>query len=99
MNEEKKFIDGLFTSRRENAPEFVLANLSFKTERFIEWLKNNTNSRGYCNVDIKRSKTGTLYADINEWKPQEGYIKNEDGSIGVKKREDEEIRVEDIPFK
>jgi len=95
---EKKFIDGLFTSRRESAPEFVLANLSFKTEKFIEWLKANTNGRGYCNVDVKRSRDGVLYSELNEWKPQESFIKNEDGSIGTKEVEDEEIRVENIPF-
>ena len=98
MSEQKKFIDGLFTSRRENAPEFVVANLSFKTERFIEWLKQNTNGRGYCNVDIKRNREGVLYSDVNEWKPQEGFVKEADGSIGIKEREDEEIRVENIPF-
>lgn len=68
---EKKFIEGLFTSRRENCPEFIIANLSFKTDRFIEWLKNNTNAKGYCNIDIKMSKGGTIYSELNDWKPQE----------------------------
>jgi len=86
---EKKFIDGLFTSRRESAPEFVLANLSFKTEKFIEWLKQNTNSRGYCNVDVKRSRGGVPYSELNEWKPQEQFVKNEDGSLGTKDVEEE----------
>ena len=98
MSEEKKFIDGLFTSRRENAPEFVIANLSFKTERFIEWLKNNTNSRGYCNIDIKKNRNGVLYSDVNEWKPSgdtEQFIKD-GNNIKVEKRE--EIDVSQIPF-
>jgi hypothetical protein len=97
---DKKFIDGLFTSRRENAPEFVIANLSFKTEKFIKWLQENTNERGYCNVDIKRNREGVLYSDVNEWKAQEGFVKNDDGSVGTKERdeEDEDIRVENIPF-
>lgn len=97
--DNKKFIDGLFTSRRDNCPEFVIANLSFKTEKFIKWLQENTNDRGYCNVDVKRNREGVLYSDVNEWKPQEGFVKNEDGSIGTQEREDEDIRVENIPFK
>ena len=88
---EKKFIDGLFTSRRESAPEFVVANLSFKTEKFIEWLKQNTNSRGYCNVDIKRNRDGVLYSEVNEWKPKEE-------SNSQESRQEEEIEVSQIPF-
>lgn len=90
MNEVKKFIDGLFTSRRESAPEFVVANLSFKTEKFIEWLKQNTNSRGYCNVDIKRNRDGVLYSEVNEWKPKE--------ESNSQESQQEEIQVENIPF-
>ena len=88
--EEKKFIEGLFTSRRENAPDFVVANLSFKTERFIEWLKNNTNAKGYCNIDVKKSKEGKLYSTVNEWKPQE--------NIENLQQELNEIKTEDLPF-
>lgn len=93
---EKKFIDGLFTSRRDSAPEFVVANLSFKTEKFIEWLKQNTNSRGYCNVDVKRSRDGVLYSELNEWKPQEQFVNTPNG-IETKERE-EEIDISKIPF-
>jgi hypothetical protein len=95
MSEEKKFITGLFTSRRENAPDFVLANLSFKTEQFIEWLKENTNAKGYVNVDLLSSKDGKPYAKLNEWKPTESFVKNEDGSIGVEVQDD---TPQDFPF-
>ena len=43
--EEQKFITGLFTSRREKSPRVCISGLSFKTEQFIEWLKDHTNSR------------------------------------------------------
>jgi hypothetical protein len=89
-NQEKKFIEGLFTSRRENCPEFIIANLSFKTDRFIEWLKNNTNAKGYCNIDIKRSKSGTIYSELNDWKPKEN-TQNDNFEIP-------EDKLSDIPF-
>lgn len=92
---EKQFVEGLFTSRRENAPDFILANLSFKTDRFIEWLKNNTNVRGYCNIDVKRSKNGTIYSELNDWKPQEQSQSNNNFTIP---EDTQEIMVENIPF-
>lgn len=80
---EQNFITGLFTSRRENAPDFLLASLSFKTEPFIDWLKNNTNAKGYCNIDLLKSKEGKPYSKLNDWKPNESFVKKEDGTIGV----------------
>lgn len=91
---EKKFIDGLFTSRRESAPEFIIANLSFKTDKFIEWLKQNTNGRGYCNVDVQKSASGSLYATLNDWQPS-----NQSNSQEEKENDNEEIQVENIPFR
>lgn len=92
---EKQFVEGLFTSRRENAPDFILANLSFKTDRFIEWLKNNTNARGYCNIDVKRSKNGTIYSELNDWKPQEQSQSNNNFTIP---EDTQEIQSDNIPF-
>jgi hypothetical protein len=78
---EEKFITGLFTSRRDNAPEFLLASLSFKTEAFIEWLKNHTNIKGYVNVDVLKSKEGKVYSKLNDWTPtgdSEKFVKKDD---------------------
>ena len=87
---EKKFVDGLFVSRRDNAPEFVVASLSFNTEKIIEWLKQNTNAKGFCNVDIQKSASGSLYATLNDWQPS-----NQSNS---QESRQEEIQVENIPF-
>ena len=88
---EKKFVDGLFTSRRENAPEFVIANLSINTEKFIAWLIENTSAKGFCNIDLKVGKSGKMYAELNEWKPQ-----GEQEIPG--QPEQEELNVGNIPF-
>ena len=36
---------------------------------------------------ILKSKEGKLYAKLNDWKPSEKFVKNEDGSLGT-----EEVR-------
>jgi hypothetical protein len=86
---EKKFVSGVFVSRKETAPEFVKANLSF-TEKFIDYLKENFNAKGYVNLDLKESKEGKLYLDLNDWQPsgdREQFVNN-NGQVEVKSRED-----------
>lgn len=87
---ETKFVDGLFVKRNEKAPEFVIANLSFN-EKFLDWLKGNMNAKGYCNVDVVRSQKGTLYAKLNDWKP-------EDVRTLQQEEVEDEINVDKIPF-
>ena len=79
--EEKKFAKGLFAKRNEKAPEFVICGLSVKTDDFIQFLKENTNDKGYVNLQILKSKEkGTLYAVLDTFEP-----KSNTASIEVKK--------------
>lgn len=64
-----EFVDGLFIDRREKAPDFVKANLSFNVKKFTEYLESKANDRGYVNIDLKESREGKLYASLNDWKP------------------------------
>jgi len=84
---EVKFVDGLFVSKREGSPDFVKANLAFN-EKFINYLHENFNAKGYVNVDVLESKEGKLYAKLNDWKPE--------GQVNI--YEDKEIDVSNIPF-
>lgn len=93
---ENKFVDGLFVNRRENAPDFVISNLSFN-EKFIDYLKSNFNAKGYVNVDVLKGKEGKLYAKLNDWKPSEKFVKNEDGKLDVEEVEDD-LNIQEIPF-
>jgi hypothetical protein len=68
---EQKFIDGLYTEKKENSPEFVLANLSFQKDKFIKWLNENANEKGYVNIQVLKSKEGKVYSKANEFKPKE----------------------------
>jgi len=80
---ENKFVDGLFVSRRDNAPDFLIAGLSFN-QKFIDYLKANMNAKGYVNVDLLKSKEGKLYAKLNDWQPksEETFVKK-DGQVDV----------------
>ena len=68
---EKIYARGLFAKRNEKAPEFVICSLSVKTDDFIQFLKENTNEKGYVNLQVLRSKDkGTLYAEIDTFEPK-----------------------------
>ena len=78
---EKIYAKGLFAKRNENAPEFVTCSLSIKTDDFIQFLRENTNEKGYVNLQILKSKDkGTLYAIVGTFTP-----KTDNVSIDTKK--------------
>ena len=68
---EKIYAKGLFAKRNEKAPEFVICGLSVKTDDFIQFLKENTNEKGYVNLQVLKSKEkGTLYAVLDTFEPK-----------------------------
>lgn len=70
---DKKFVDGLYyKSPHESAPDFVIGELSIQKDKLMGWLHaNEANDKGYINLQIKRSKEGKMYIEINDWKPKE----------------------------
>lgn len=65
---EKIFTDGLiFKKPRQGAPDFVKGAISVKVPEFIAWL-TKYNNNGWVNIDLKQSKTGTLYCELNNFK-------------------------------
>lgn len=113
MENEKKetiFTDGLiFKKPREGAPDFIKGNMSFKVNDFIAFLQKHNNN-GWVNVDLKVSKGGKLYTQLNDWKLKEE--NSESGTISQKSTENtaqgqiegnysyptDDINPEDIPF-
>ena len=66
-----KFVDGMKVNKpHDNAPDFVKASLSFNRAELMNWLQNQ--SGDVINVDIKESKKGSWYAQVNEWVSQNG---------------------------
>ena len=63
---EKNFVDGLIVKRNEKAPSFIIAQLSFKVGDFTHYCGNNSKN-GWLNVDVKLSKGGKYYAELNTW--------------------------------
>jgi hypothetical protein len=73
MAEEKIFANGFSFKRRDNAPEFVVGRQSIKVDDAIAFLTQNQKN-GWVNIDIKQSKGGTYYCELDTWeaKPSNG---------------------------
>ena len=97
---EKKFIDGLFINKpSEKAPDFVKVKASISADKFIPFLKENVNGKGYLNFDILESKEGKYYAKIDNFEPTPNATM-EDKNINkmFDEAQDDDIKIEDLPF-
>jgi len=93
--EETEFIDGMFVSRRDGAPDFVVCSLGFKVDEIIEFLKKKANDKGWVNADILMSKTTNgLYAKLDTYVPKEQNGAPHQASAPSGQNND----VDDIPF-
>ena len=103
MAEEKIFADGFVFKRQEKntaliplAPtesnHFVLGRLSVKTEDAVAWLKEHTNKDGWVSINIRKSKGGNFYCDLDTWEP--------DKSVVDTKKEPavKDLPADDLPF-
>jgi hypothetical protein len=70
MANDKIFADGFIVKRKETAPEFVIASVSVKVDDFGKFVKEHED-KGWINMDIKKSQSGKLYAELNTWKPDQ----------------------------
>lgn len=64
-----EFVNGLiFKMPRDNAPEFVKGSLSIRTEEMITFLQSKNTE--WINIDLKVSKAGKAYAQVNTFVPE-----------------------------
>jgi len=64
----KEFVDGLMVKApNEKAPEFVKCSISIKRKELGNWLRSKEDD--WINIDVKVSKEGKWYAEVNTWKP------------------------------
>ena len=102
--EEKKYAKkGLFVKRNEKAPEFVVCSLSVKTDEFIQFLKENTNDKGYVNLQVLKSKDkSTMYAVLDTFEPKTTTTHTQEKkSVKTQKNDtfqNENSREDDLPF-
>ena len=65
-------VDGMrYSPPNENAPDFVRGSLSIKIDEFIPFLQKNVNAKGWINIQLLKSKKGTIYLKLDTWKPKE----------------------------
>jgi|TARA_R110000796_G_scaffold128266_1_gene243727 hypothetical protein len=63
------FVDGLMAKKpNEKAPDFVKCAISIKRADLITWLTGQTDE--WINVQVKESKGGKWYAEVDTWKPR-----------------------------
>lgn len=65
------FVDGVnikFPS--EKAPTWVLLQMGFNAAKFFRWCQDHQDGKGWVNITVKKSQKGTVYAELDTWKPQ-----------------------------
>ena len=98
MAEDKIFTTGLvFKLPSEKAPDFVKGKLSIKVDEFTAWLQGHVNNNGWVDIDIKESKGGKIYCELNTYKPERPNIETKEDVPTVEYPEDE-IDPSSIPF-
>jgi hypothetical protein len=93
MSEEKVFIKGMTVKApRENAPSFVKASIGINIKDLVAFLGGFHSE--WINIDIKESKGGKWYAELNTW--QKGDVKSE--PIATIEYPTDEVNDGDVPF-
>ena len=65
---EKQFVNGIrFKEVNENVPDWIKMKFSINRLQLLEWLQNESDE--WIEIDVKESKAGKLYCEVNTWKP------------------------------
>lgn len=66
---ETIFADGFIFKKRDNAPDFVVGQLSIAVEDAIQFIGQHEKN-GWVNLDIKQSRAGKYYIELNQFVPK-----------------------------
>ena len=68
--EDRDFAKGLFA--KESNVDFVKLKISIKKDEFTQWYKEKLQNKDedWINLDVKESKEGKWYTEVNTWKPK-----------------------------
>lgn len=66
---EPKFVDGMRVTRHPKAPDFVKASIGINIGDFLVWA-NAHSKNGWVNIQVKESKGGKLYAELDTYEPR-----------------------------
>ncbi len=94
MSKDKVFADGFIFKRRQDAPQFVIGNISVKVEEAVAFLNANQKN-GWVNLNVLNSQAGKPYIELDTFVPkkQEG----QEGSAETKNPATS-APIEDLPF-
>jgi len=96
MSQDKIFADGFLFKRRENAPDFVIGNISVKVEEAISFLKSNQKN-GWVNLNVLTAKSGKTYIELDQFVPKKKEGVN-DIPVNADNVKEEPGYPEDLPF-
>lgn len=66
---DKEFPKGImFKPPRQGAPDFIRGSISIKVDEFTQYIEEKQKN-GWVNFDLKLSKNGKMYIDLNDWTP------------------------------
>jgi hypothetical protein len=88
MQDDKVFANGFIFKRNDNAPDWAIGKVSIKVDEFEEFIKEHQ-SRGWLNLEVKRSKGGKFYAELDTFEPQGQAAQNTAPS---------DVKTTDLPF-
>tara|TARA_R100000654_G_scaffold73226_2_gene105797 strand:+ start:1474 stop:1713 length:240 start_codon:yes stop_codon:yes gene_type:complete len=77
--DNKNLVSGIYPKKPK--VDFIKASFGIKKAEFVEWFKQQDKQEEWINIDIKESKGGNLYAELNTWKPN-NEKKEEDDLMG-----------------
>lgn len=73
-------VDGMFCDEHKFNDGGSITKLSFNVEKFIQFLNQHANEKGYVNIDVARSQQSQkLYGKLNQWKPNNQQQSNQQG--------------------
>ena len=71
---DKVFAKGIYVKPpKENSPDFVKFSMSIKRNEAMGWLQ--TQSDEWVNLQVKESKSGKWYCQLDNWKPDPNRVR------------------------
>jgi hypothetical protein len=71
---DKIFVNGLRIQKpRDNAPDFVKANISINREELLAWLNQQTGEWINAQALDSKNKPGNWYVEVDTWEPTKNY--------------------------
>ena len=71
---DKIFVEGMYFEKpNDKAPEFVKGKISVNALRFYNFMEKHKNGGGYVNIDLKKSREGKYYLELNTYQPKKEY--------------------------